>query len=62
MAKQKLYKFKEPLPDESGDERFIIIEDRFDEVLVQEVAVCKNMAIEPTSQYPKTDLIEVEDD
>lgn len=51
-----LLKFKKPFPDEHKC-RFIVIEDREDELLVQEISVCADLTIKPTYVYKKTELI-----
>ena len=52
---KKLYKFTRPYPGEENA-RFIILENRGDRVLVQEVSTCANMPIAPTFVYQTSEL------
>lgn len=53
-----IFKLINPFPDEINC-RYKIVDDRCDEVLVQEIEVCKNLSLKPMYQFKKTELIPV---
>jgi hypothetical protein len=58
ILQKKIYKFKNPFPDEVNN-RYIVLEERGDDFLVQEVSVCKDLSFKPVSQLKKSEFIEV---
>jgi len=53
----KVFKFKNPTDAEKND-RFELVDDRGDRLLVREVGVCYQMPIKPTFVLPTEWLIE----
>ena len=60
-GKNSMLKFKNPYDQDINEAkcRFEVIEDRGTDILVRELAVCKDMNIKPTYQYKKEDLVAV---
>lgn len=51
-----LYKFAKPFNDDEAAERFELLDDRGDRMLVRSTIHCVDWEIRPTEVYPKSEL------
>lgn len=58
-AKSPLFRFKTEMEPGDADQRFVVVEDRGDRVLVEETTLFGSWAIKPQFVYLKSDLEEV---
>ena len=60
MKKNQIVKFAEPIDEDEPNERFVVLEDREDRVLVEAASGFELWNVKPTYVYPARDLVKAD--